>query len=175
MSIELVPIGKTNKTHGVDGTLRITIEDAFLDDFVDAEVVFLEAGGQPTPFFVEDRWGGDPLYLKLEEVDSREDARPLTNKVLSLRREDISVPEEEQTAVKDSSGFAKWIGYTLSDEALGDIGKIEEVIELPQQFLAGLTYKEQEIMIPLHPDLIVKVAHKEKKVIMNLPEGLLEL
>lgn len=175
MSLELVPIGRTNKTHGVDGTLRVTIEDAFWDDFVATEVVFLETGGQPVPFFVEDRWGGDPLYLKLEEVDTREAARPLTNKVLSLRREDISAPENENPEAGETNVYAKWVGYILSDETLGEIGKIEEIIELPEQFLAGLHYKGQEVMIPLHPDLIGEISHKEKRVTMNLPEGLLEL
>lgn len=175
MSIELVLIGKTNKTHGVDGTLRITVEDAFLDDFVAAEVVFIETGGQPAPFFIEDRWGGDPLYLKLEEIDSREAARPLTNKPLSLRREDISVPENSTAETVETSTYAKWVGYMLIDETLGEIGRIEEIIELPQQFLAGLSYKGQDIMIPLHPDLIVALSHPDKKVTMDLPEGLLEL
>lgn len=175
MSIELVPIGRTNKTHGVDGTLRITVKDVFLDDFVAAEVVFLEVGGQAAPFFIEDRWGGDPLYLKLEEVDSREDARPLTNKVLSLRQEDISTTGNEEKEVIDPSSYARWIGYTLKDETLGEIGRIEEIIELPQQFLAGLIYKDQEVMIPLHPELILQLSHKDKTVLMNLPEGLLDL
>lgn len=175
MSLELVPIGKTNKTHGVDGTLRITIKDAFWDDFVAAEVVFLETGGQPAPFFVEDRWGGDPLYLKLEEVDTREAARPLTNKVLSLRQEDVSAPSQQQQDEAETGVYDKWVGYTLLDGTLGEIGKIEEIIELPEQFLAGLQYKGQDIMIPLHPDLIETVSHDDQEVRMNLPEGLLEL
>lgn len=172
MSIELVPIGKTNKTHGVDGTLRITIADEFLDDFVAAEVLFLEVRGQAVPFFIEDRWGGDPLYLRLDEVNSREDARQLTNKVLSLRREDISNSADH---TEEDSTYSKWIGYTIVDETQGMIGTIDEIMELPQQFLAALKYKGQDIMIPLHPDLIITLSHKEKQVMMNLPEGLLEL
>jgi 16S rRNA processing protein RimM len=175
MSFELVAIGKTNKTHGVDGTLRITVKDAFWEDFVAAEVVFLETGGRPTPYFIEDRWGGDPLYLKLEEVDTRETARPLTNKVLSLRREDISLTEDKKPVAADTDAYAVWVGYTLYDVALGEIGKIEEIMELPEQFLAVVQYRGQEVMIPLHAELTEAVSHTEKKVIMTLPEGLLEL
>lgn len=175
MSIEIIPIGKTNKTHGVDGTLRITIDEAFLDDFVEAEVVFLETGGQPVPFFIEDRWGGDPLYLKLEEIDSREAARPLTNRVLSLRSEDVRIPSADSGGEAGSGAFAKWLGYTIVDRELGKIGAIDAITELPQQFLANLTYRDQEVMIPLHQDLILQVDHSRKTVTMDLPAGLLEL
>lgn len=175
MSIDLVPIGRTNKTHGVDGTLRITVEDTFWDDFVAAEVIFLETGGQPAPFFVEDRWGGDPLYLKLEEIDSREAARPLTNQVIFLRREDLQIPVTEDTKVAQTTFFQRWVGYTIVDDEIGEVGKIEAILELPQQFLAVLQYGGQEVMVPLHEDLITSVDDQVRRVVMDLPEGLLSL
>lgn len=175
MSIELIPIGRTNKTYGVDGTLRITVKDAFFEDFVAAEVVFLETGGQPAPFFIEDRWGGDVLYLKLEEIDSREAARVLTDKVLSLRKEDVQAPPAHAPAGTIASAYTKWIGYTIFDQELGEVGVIENIIELPEQLLANLIYQGQEIMIPLHEDLIVAVDQEKKSVTMDLPEGLLAL
>lgn len=174
MSIKLVPVGRTQKTHGVNGTLRIDIEDAFLDDFIEAEVLFLEMNGQATPFFIEDRWGGDPLYLKLEEIDDKEAARPLTNKVLSLRSEDIR--QRAATAPNEpANAYAKWVGYTIYDRETGEIGEIETITELPQQFLAELTFEGRGIMIPLHEDLILAIDHDLKSVLMDLPEGLLEL
>jgi 16S rRNA processing protein RimM len=173
MNLDLIPIGRTNKTHGVDGTLRITIEDAFFEDFVAAEVVFLETGGNPVPFFIDDRWGSGDLFLKLEEVDSKEAARPLTDKVLFMRREDIQATGRAQE--EEPHVYAKWIGYTITDVDYGLVGKISAIEELPEQFLAVVEYQGEEIMIPLHEQLISKVDHHKKEVSMDLPEGLLEL
>ncbi|MCB0629435.1 MAG: ribosome maturation factor RimM [Saprospiraceae bacterium] len=173
MNLALIPIGRTNKTHGVDGTLRITIEDAFFEDFVAAEVVFLEEGGHPVPFFIDDRWGSGDLFLKLEEIDSKEAARPLTDKVMYLRREDMQHPGG--TTEEEPHIFAKWIGYTIIDQTAGPVGVIGSVEELPEQFLAVVEYQGTEVMIPLHEQLISRVDHKKKEVVMDLPEGLLEL
>lgn len=173
MNLDLIPIGRTNKTHGVDGTLRITIEDAFFEDFVAAEVVFLDTGGHPVPFFIDDRWGSGDLFLKLEDIESKEAARPLTDKVLYMRREDMAKPEGETVAAPHM--YAKWIGYQIVDAAHGQVGAISAVEELPEQFLAVVEYKGEEVMIPLHEQLISEVDHQKKLVVMELPAGLLEL
>nr|HQU60245.1 hypothetical protein [Saprospiraceae bacterium] len=69
-----ISVGKTGKTHGIDGELKFFIEDAFLDDFLDAPAVFLTVAGKQVPFFIESVRGESNLIIKLEEVDSREAA-----------------------------------------------------------------------------------------------------
>lgn len=55
------------------------------------------------------------------------------------------------------------------------LGKILEVIEQPHQILCRIEIKGKEALIPLHEDTIVKIDKKKNQVIVELPEGLLEI
>ncbi|RYG05892.1 MAG: 16S rRNA processing protein RimM, partial [Chitinophagaceae bacterium] len=45
----------------------------------------------------------------------------------------------------------------------------------PQQFIATVLYKETEIMFPLNEDIIVEIDDEEETILVNLPEGLLDV
>lgn len=170
MPIEIIPIGRTNKTHGTDGTMRITIDPAYERDFLAAKVVFLNVSGQATPFFVESRPGNETEFIKLEEVDSREAARSLTNLTLSLRREDIRA-----AGPSPLPQAALLIGYQIEDHTEGRIGEVADVMELPQQLMAVVNYQDREILIPLTEALILDIDPKRRRILMDLPTGLLGL
>lgn len=169
---ELVKIGRVNKAHGVKGELKVSIEDRYFDDAVEAESFIMKLGGQPLPYFIEYLRGDATLLLKLEEVDDKETATALSTLDIFMPASAISEAAEEDD---DSSIFLKWIGYTILDEHLGDIGKIEDVYELPEHYLAELTIKGKATMVPLHYDLVKSVDDATKTVYMSLPEGILEL
>ena len=46
---------------------------------------------------------------------------------------------------------------------------------MPQQHLAIVDYRGREVFIPLHPDIVVSLDEKAKKITLRLPGGLLEL
>jgi 16S rRNA processing protein RimM len=66
------------------------------------------------------------------------------------------------------------LGYTVV-EAGKELGKILEIIEQPHQLLCRLEIEGKEVLIPLHEDTILKVDKKKQQVIVELPEGLLEI
>jgi 16S rRNA processing protein RimM len=49
------------------------------------------------------------------------------------------------------------------------------VIEQPHQVLCTIIYKGNEALIPIHQDSLLKVDKKNKKVFVELPEGLLDI
>ena len=55
------------------------------------------------------------------------------------------------------------------------LGKIVEVIEQPHQVLCRIDFNGKEAFIPLHEETIVKIDKKKQQVIVELPEGLLEI
>ncbi|MBU3715061.1 MAG: 16S rRNA processing protein RimM, partial [Ferruginibacter sp.] len=65
-------------------------------------------------------------------------------------------------------------GYTLYDEE-HLIGEIIEVIEQPHQILCAILYKGKEALIPMHEENLLKIDKKKKQVIVQLPEGLLDI
>lgn len=170
---QYIAIGRVSKTHGVDGALKLKIKDRYWDDFVEAEVLFVEMTGKLVPYFIEEFRGGQDPIVKFEDLDQREAAQALGGKEIFMRESDL-LPTEENKA-KEIEQYERFEGYQVQDKELGALGKIEEIIESPGQHLAILQYQGREVTIPLNPVFIQSVDHAEKKLIMDLPEGLLEL
>jgi 16S rRNA processing protein RimM len=170
---KLVQIGFTKKPHGLKGELKLHVEDKYLEDLMNADVVVLQIKGKPTPFFVEDIRIGNAIIGKFEDVDTPEVALSIANKELSLREEDI-IPDDEREVEVEGMRYDRCIGYTIIDGE-NVIGQIIEVLEYPQQEMAVVEYDNREVLIPLNTAFIVKQNDKEKTFIMDLPDGILEL
>lgn len=66
------------------------------------------------------------------------------------------------------------IGYMMID-GTKELAVIQEVIEQPLQILCRLEIEGKEVLIPLHEETIRSVNHKKKQVVVELPDGLLEV
>jgi 16S rRNA processing protein RimM len=67
------------------------------------------------------------------------------------------------------------LGFTVHDEEQGELGIIEEVIEMPMQVLAKVVIRGKEALLPLNEQSLVKVDKKKQVVYLRLPEGLLDI
>jgi len=131
-------------------------------------------GANPIPYFIESAREGNSFLVKLEDVNSKEDAETLAHKPIFLREEDLMEHEEEEDEFSDDR-YEKWIGYTIIDEEMGLIGKIDQILSLPGHFTALIMHEEKEVLIPLHESLIVRINKEKKELVFNLPSGLLNL
>jgi len=168
-----VQIGRSLKAHGLKGELKLNIEELYLDDLFEMNALFIEVKGQKIPYFIEELQEGNMLIVRLEEVASRTAAEQLAHKAIYLRREDITVTEAEM----QSGGlqYKHLEGYMIVDATLGEIALIDEVAEFPQQEMAYINYQGKVHLIPMHPTMMDREDAAEKKIYMDLPEGLLEL
>jgi len=66
------------------------------------------------------------------------------------------------------------IGTVVHDQELGLVGSIEAIESYPQQEIMIVAYQDRQVMIPLHPDLIIEMIPGER-LVMDLPEGLLDV
>lgn len=168
-----VQIGYTGKPHGVEGRLKIVIHERYERDALQANVFFIEWKGGHVPFFVEDLSVGNAWIIKLEDVNSPENAGALSGKGVFLRQEDLlPVEAPDPDAALD---FAIFIGFEIVDVNRGPVGQIKDVYDLGRQSLAGVEYEGREVLIPLHMELIHAVHEDVRELVMELPSGLLEL
>ena len=65
--------------------------------------------------------------------------------------------------------------FVLFDKEKTRIGSIREIVEYPQQLIAVVEYEGKEIMIPLAEQLIIEIDEENQKLVMELPEGILDL
>lgn len=171
-----INIGKTKKVHGTRGDLRLQILEERVEDFMNSDVVFLELNGKQVPFFIaEFTVKGTPM-VRFEDINSREEALPLTAKKMFLRQTDLLADDQRTLEVVDDSlKYSRYVGYKIVDITSGEVGLIKEIIEYPQQEMAEVDYKEKEIMIPMNAALIEKIDDKSRMIVMDLPEGMLDL
>ena len=167
----MVQIGYTRKNHGLKGEIKFHIEDAFFDDFMDADVVLIEVNNKKKPYFIEDIRAGNNTIVKLEDVDTPEAAAQLNHCAVFLRVSDIS---DENHTEDDFYLYRNTLGFIVfNNEEL--IGIIESLEEFPQQLMAAINYQNRAILLPLNPAFVKKVDTAKKIIVVDLPEGMLEL
>ncbi|MFN0215341.1 MAG: ribosome maturation factor RimM [Saprospiraceae bacterium] len=174
--IQYVTIGRTRKAHGLSGELKVFIEERYLEDFMKNERIFLELKGAKLPYFIASVRGGGEMILKLEEVDNRDTATLLQSRDVLLRTQDILPDHAREFEFEDAKAleYGSLIGYRMIDNTLGEIGFIDEVLEMPQQEMAFLKYKGKEVLVPLNEQFINSVDEENHRVLVDLPDGLLD-
>lgn len=166
---QMVQVGSIRKPHGLKGELKVHIEERYHTAFLASGVVFTEQSGQYLPYFIVAVKGETGDIVQLEEVSSREAAEDLVGKRLYLRETELTVVEDHL--------YETWMGFEVRDSTTGTlIGTISRVVEYPQQWMAFVaTVSGKEAMVPLVEAFIVSVQVPEKRITLELPEGLLDL
>lgn len=163
-------IGKLAASHGLSGELILQHSLGKKTTLKNVEALFIE---QPKnnfiPHFIEKTIAKSTteIYVKLEGVDSKEVARTLTPK-------DIWLQEHDFNAHKATTSPIAMLGYDLIDGNT-NLGPIIEVNEMPHQILCTINYKGNEALIPVHEANLIKTDTKNKKVYVQVPDGLLEI
>ena len=169
-----IPIGKVRKPHGLKGALKVHVDEAYEAIFPALSVVFIEQGGQPLPFFMKEVQVGADVILHLEDIQTKEATTPLKGKTLFVRPSDLA-PWGGIEAFNEQEGLSSLIGFRISDMALGGLGEIKDIVEMPMHQLAIIEYQKRDCYIPLHEHLIKSIDQENAIIHMDLPEGLMDL
>ncbi len=167
---ELVSIGHFNKPHGIHGELSFTFTDDVFDR-TDSPYFVCEMDGIFVPFFIEEyRFRSDDgALLKLKNITTEDKAKPFINKEIFFPKSFLPSDEEQDTA----SDF--FIGYTVHDKNHGEIGVITDIENSTMNVLFVVKYKKDEILVPASDEYVCEVDDVEKTILMDIPEGLLDL
>lgn len=167
---EYIKIGKLVAVFGLKGELILQHTLGKKSALKGLEVVFVEDKKNSfLPWFIQEaRAKSDTeIYLKLENVDSREAAMKLTQKELWL-------PEEVLRQYAAKSSPVSLLGYTVI-QGKDPLGPILELIEQPHQLLCRLDIRGHEVLIPLHEETLQRIDHRKRQVLVTLPDGLLDI
>jgi 16S rRNA processing protein RimM len=167
---EYYNIGKLAGAHGLQGELLLVHELGKKTSLKGLQAIFVEEKkGSFIPWFIESAKikSEEEVYIKLEGINSREAA-------IKLAQKKVWLPEADYKKFASKSSPAGLLGYTIID-AGKPLGEILEIIEQPHQLLCRLEIKGKEVLIPLHEESLQKVNHSKKEVLVELPEGLLEV
>ena len=162
--------GKLVAVHGLKGELILKHELGKKTSLKDLKAIFIEDPKNSfIPWFIETAKArsANEILLKLETINTREAAAKLSQK-------EVWLPEEDFKRLSARSAPANLLGYIIinNNERLSEI---LEVIEQPHQLLCRIELNKKEVLIPVNESFLKKIDHKKKEVIMELPEGLIDV
>jgi 16S rRNA processing protein RimM len=163
-------LGRITKVSGYEGAVTVKLERIFAENIPPMESVFLEIEGRPVPFLISESEysGADNLKLRFEGYNSPEKITEFVGCRIFLTAELPAGPEKA-----DSQTL---IGYNVYTQDGIEVGPITDIISNNGQWLLNVVASDgKNILIPFHEDLIIKIERRKKIVIMEIPDGLLEI
>lgn len=163
-------IGKLVATFGVDGQLVLEHKLGKKTSLKGLENIFIEeTNDRFLPYFLESSKikNDQEIYIKLDSISTKEKAKPFIKKEIWLSEEDFKKFSAKAAPIS-------LLGFMVVNEN-EELGEVCEVIEQPHQVLCKIILEGKEALIPIHEDSLEKIDKKNKKLFVNLPEGLLDI
>ena len=171
---ELIAIGHYNKPHGVAGEISATV-DVDVDVLKALTCLVSEVDGIYVPFFVNAcrSKAGQTVLLTIDGINNEMEATLLVNADIYALKRDYT----ERSIEEDADGYPLdyFIGFELKDTQGNSIGEIVAVDEQTENAIFIVNRDENECMVPAADELIVEFDVDDKTMVMDLPQGLLEL
>jgi len=155
---------------GLKGELILKHELGKKSSLKDVKAIFIEDKKDSFfPWFIETAKArsANEVLLKLETIDTREAAAKISQKEIWLTEEDFK-------KLSAKSAPANLLGYTIINNK-DRLSEILEVVEQPHQLLCRIEINKKEVLIPINENFLKKIDHKKKEVIVELPEGLIDI
>jgi 16S rRNA processing protein RimM len=164
---DVFQIGRLGKAHGVKGEITMQVDDDVFDR-VDAEYLVLEIDGILVPFFMEEyRFRSDTVALvKFCDIDTQQRAQELTGC-------DVYFPRALADDDDEALSFSMLVGFDLINAATNlSVGRIDSIDDSTANVLFCL---DNGLLLPANDDLLERIDVKQRQIVMNIPEGLLDL
>jgi 16S rRNA processing protein RimM len=161
-------IGFVQRTHGLKGEVTCVISTELPE--TDFDAVFVELDNRLIPYFIKQlSLKGDRALIQFEDVGTLEQAQRLVGKPLHL-----------QKSLRAKLGRGEYyddeiIGFTVTDQAAGVLGKIRELVDAGPNKLIAVDYHDKEVLIPVNGPFIKSINKSKKTVSVELPDGFLDL
>jgi 16S rRNA processing protein RimM len=164
-------LGKIVKTSGFKGGLVFFFDVDDIGYYRDLEAVFIEVAGELIPFAIHSIQlkTSNTAYVQLEEVNTDEEATALTGSALYLPTSFLP------PLTGNKFYYHEVIGFTVEDRAKGPVGIVESVIDQGPQAILSIRFEGKEILLPISDTVLKTVDRKGKKLLVEAPDGLIDL
>lgn len=167
--MEYIEIGQIVNTNGLKGVVKV---NPFTDDigkFEELKYVYIQLKNELKKVKIEQvRYNKNQVLLKLEGIDSIEEAEKYRNFYLKTEK------ESQEDLGEDTYYIVDLIGIDVYSDKNEYLGKIEDVF--PTGSNDVYVVKDnlgKQILIPAIADVVKEVDLKNKKMIINLIPGLI--
>ena len=164
-------LGKIVKKYSFKGELLVKLDTDNPSIYTKMESVFIDKNKSLIPFFIErsSLHKSTLLRVKFEDIDSEEDADKLLKSELYLPLEFL--PQ----LTGNKFYYHEIFGFEAEDLSFGLVGIVKGVNDTTNQAILEIDRNGSEILIPLIDDFIKSVDREQKKIILAVPEGLIDI
>lgn len=166
---DFILLGYITRPFGIKGGVFVKLlnpNSAYLTSGLLVHV--LNSDGLMTSLSIEKTMGNARFLFK--EVISRDAAEALRGTKIFIKREDLPEPED------DEFYFTDLIGAQVEDITGEIIGKVSGFSSNNAQHLIDIiTVDDKTLSIPMIKPIVQKIDVHNKKIMVDLPEGLLDL
>ncbi|MCK5169209.1 MAG: hypothetical protein KAQ75_04950, partial [Bacteroidales bacterium] len=123
------------------------------------------------PFFIEEikTKSSTTAKVKLEELD-------LEEKSIEFIGSEFYISFEQKKILQITSDeFIDVAGYKVKDQNNKFIGEVIEFIDISKNPLLNVKTASGEVLIPAKDELIIEVDDDLQEILINIPEGLLDI
>ena len=169
---EVYHIGYIQKFRGLQGEVELQVTDDPFDRG-DAEYLVLKIDEILVPFFLENyRFkNNDTAILKFENIDNDAEAKKLVGLQVYYPLAHLNDDEDQEL-----SSLKALTGFTLYDEAFGEVGVINTVDDSSYNTLFYVDHpKKGELVLPYHDDFLVDYNIANRTITLALPQGIIDL
>ena len=164
-------LGKIAKKFSFKGEVLAYLDTDEPELYENLESVFVDHNKHLVPFFIESSslHKNDFLRIRFEDITTEEQADALIGS-------DLYLPLKMLPKLSGNKFyFHEVIGFEVEDKRLGYVGEIQSINDTTEQPLFEVLKGDAEILIPMIDHFLVKVDRENKKIIMDLPERLIEM
>lgn len=164
-------LGKIVRKYSFKGELLIKLDTDQPELYENLDAIFIDVRNTLIPFFIKSSQlhKSDLLRVQFEDVTNEADAD-------SLIKSDVYLPLEFLPKLEGNKFyFHEVIGFTIEDTNYGKFGKIVSINDTTAQALFEVENDGKQILIPMNDEFIIKVDRKTKTIIVDVPDGLIDL
>jgi len=160
-------VGRIGRAHGVLGeaTIEVRTDDADLRFAVGNEVT-LENGKKL--IIKSSRWHNQVLLLSFDGITDR-------NQIEELRDQLISAEVDTSAMAPGEYHYQQLIGSQVFLQSGDQVGVVGEIVKLPGQDLLSVDKGGSQVLVPMVKQIIISIDVAAKKIVINPPEGLLDV
>ena len=164
-------LGKIAKKFSFKGEVLIYLDTDSPEEYQNMESVFVEINKNLVPYFIENSsiHKNDFLRVQFEDVKNEDEADYLLGSEVYLPLD--LLPKLEGNKFY----YHEVIGFEIEDKTLGVFGKIVSINDTAAQPLFEVLNGNIEMLIPMIDQFLVKIDRDNKIVLMDLPDGLIQL
>lgn len=166
---EFLEIGQIVNTFGIKGMVKIK---PFTDDikkFEKLKKIYLEKNASKNEYEIEEvKFKNEMVLLKLKGINSIDEAEPLRNSFIKIKKIDEEKLDEGTYYIADLLGFD-----VITDKNI-NLGKLKDVINYGSADIYVVKSSEgKEILLPAISDVVKSINLEEKKIIVHILKGLI--